>query len=177
MSEEIRVVNASLTIEFEEVNDRYEEFKREYDSLSEYEEDSIGQWLKLAKAKGETKESDQVLLTLMVELHRKVDELTSIVKNEEREFVKLKHISRIEAIGHEHFRLEKELFEPGKEYYGRIAMPVFPKREIPLFFKAVEKNMAEITLMHEKDTKDWSAYVVARERVMIRELKKRSSSV
>jgi len=177
MGEDIRVVNASLVIEFEECDKRYDEFKKEYDSLSEYEEDSIGQWLKLAKAKGETKESDQVLLTLMVELHRKVDELTSIVKNEEREFIKLKNISRIEAIGYEHFRLEKEAFEVSKEYYGRIAMPVFPKRDIPLFFKAVAKNMAKITLMHEKDTKDWSAYVVARERVMIRELKQRSSSV
>ena len=177
MSSDIRIVNAPLVIEFEEYDKRYDEFKKEYDSLSEYEEDSIGQWLKLAKAKGDTRDSDQVLLTLMVELHRKIDELTALIKNEEREFIKLKNIQRVEGIGYEHFKLEKDAFKIGKKYYGRIAMPVFPKREIPLFFKAVSENIAEITLMHEKDIKDWSAYVVARERVMIRELKKRNKSV
>ena len=171
--ENIRVVNAPLVIEYEESSDRYKEFKKEYDSLSEYEEDSIGQWLKLAKAKGETRDSDEVLLTLMIELHRKVDELRALIKNEEREFVKLKNIQKLEGIGYEHFKFEKEVLQKDVEYYGRIAMPVFPKREIPLFFKAVSADMAEIVLMHEKDIKDWSAYVVARERVMIRELKKR----
>ncbi len=175
MSDNIRVVNAPLVIEYEQIDKRYDEFKKEYDSLSEYEEDSIGQWLKLAKAKGETKESDEVLLTLMVELHRKVDELTSLIKNEEKEYLKLNNLQRIQSIGYEHFKLEKEELKIDKEYYGRILMPVFPKREIPLFFKAVAKNMAEIYLMHEKDTKDWSAYVVARERVMIREMKKRKN--
>jgi len=175
MSNNIRVVNAPLVIEYEQIDKRYDEFKKEYDSLSEYEEDSIGQWLKLAKAKGETKESDEVLLTLMVELHRKIDELTSLIKNEEKEYLKLNNLQRIQSIGYEHFKLEKEELETDKEYYGRILMPVFPKREIPLFFKAVAKNMAEVYLMHEKDTKDWSAYVVARERVMIREMKKRKN--
>jgi len=173
----IRVVNAPLVIEYEEADARYDEFKKEYDSLSEYEEDSIGQWLKLAKAKGDTRDSDQVLLTLMVELHRKIDELTALVKNEEREFVKLKNLQRIEGIGYEHFKFENDILTIGKEYYGRIAMPVFPKREIPLFFKALNSNIAEVILMHDKDIKDWSAYVVARERVMIRELKKRKKSV
>ena len=173
----IRVVNAPLVIEYEEADARYDEFKKEYDSLSEYEEDTIGQWLKLAKAKGDTRDSDQVLLTLMVELHRKIDELTALVKNEEREFVNLKNIQRIEGIGYEHFKFEKDILSQGIEYYARIAMPIFPKREIPLFFKAVSENTAEIILMHEKDIKDWSAYVVARERVMIRELKKRNKSV
>ena len=173
----IRVVNAPLVIEYEEADIRYDDFKKEYDSLSEYEEDSIGQWLKLAKAKGDTRDSDQVLLTLMVELHRKIDELTALVKNEEREFVKLKNLQRIEGIGYEHFKFENDILTIGKEYYGRIAMPVFPKREIPLFFKALNSNMAEVILMHDKDIKDWSAYVVARERVMIRELKKRKKSV
>jgi hypothetical protein len=177
MSDDIRIVNAPLVIEYEECGKRYDEFKKEYDSLSEYEEDSIGQWLKLAKAKGDTRDSDEVLLTLMVELHRKIDMLTSLVKNEEKEYLKLKNLQRIEGIGYEHFKLESGVLSKGMEYYGRIAMPVFPKREIPLFFKAVDKDMAEVTLMHEKDTKDWSAYVVARERVMIRELKKRKNSV
>ncbi len=177
MSEDIRFVRAPLVVEFEEIADRYEEFKREFDSLSEYEEDTIGQWLKLAKAKGETRDSDQVLLTLMVELHRKIDALTSLVKNEEKELVKLSHIERITDIGYDHFKLEKSVLTPGKEYYARVGMPVFPKREIPLFFTAIDENIAHIKLIHQKDTQDWSAYLMARERVMIRELKRGKKSV
>ncbi len=48
-------------------------------------------------------------------------------------------------------------------------MPTFPKREMPLFFRAIDKNIAEILLLHEQDEKDWNAYMVARERVMIRQ--------
>ncbi len=171
---DVRFVNAPLVVEYEESSKRYDTLKREYDSLSEYEEDSIGQWLKLSKAKGETRDSDQVLLTLMIELHRKIDALTMLIKEEEREFLKLPNIAKIKAIGYEHFKLEKNLLIKDKQYYARVSMPVFPKREIPLFFKAINENIAIITLIHEKDSKDWSAYVVARERVMIRELKKRN---
>ncbi len=172
---DVRFVNAPLVIEYEQSSERYNILKREYDSLSEYEEDSIGQWLKLAKAKGDTRDSDQVLLTLMIELHRKIDALTMLIKKEEREFIKLPNIAKIKAIGYEYFKLEKNVLIKDKKYYARVSMPVFPKREIPLFFKAVSEDIALITLIHEKDGKDWSAYVVARERVMIRELKKRNS--
>ncbi len=177
MSNSIRFVVAPLVIEFEEAKNNYDVFKREYDSLSEYEEDPIGQWLKLSKAKGETKESDQVLLTLMIELHRKIDALTMLIKNEEKEYVKLTHIGKIDAIGYDHFRFENKILKIDTEYYARISMPVFPKREISLFFKAIDENIAEITLMHQKDNKDWSAYMVARERVMIRELKRGDKNV
>ena len=50
-------------------------------------------------------------------------------------------------------------------------MPFFPTREVPLFFKAISKNEAKVILLHERDEKDWNAYVVSRERVMIREMK------
>ena len=50
-------------------------------------------------------------------------------------------------------------------------MPVFPKREMPVFIKAISSNIGQILLMHDKDLKDWNSYVASRERVMIRELK------
>ncbi|NPA82003.1 MAG: hypothetical protein GXO31_05295 [Epsilonproteobacteria bacterium] len=168
----IRLVKAPLKIAFSRADkDRYKLFKREFDKLSEYDEDPVGQWLKMAKARGETKESDQVLLTLIVELHRKVDEITKILKNEEIEFLKLDTESMIEEIGFEHFKIEDDLLEEGLQYYGRIPMPIFPKREVAVFFTAVSENIAKIDLMHERDRVDWDAYVAARERVMIRERK------
>ncbi len=169
---DIRLVRAPLKIKFSYADKgRYEIYKREFDTLSEFDEDPVGQWLKLAKAKGETKQSDQILLTLIVELHRKVDEITRILKNEKIEFLSLDQENDIEAIGFEYFKIKDKIFEKNKIYYGRISMPVFPKRDIALFFETQEPDIAKITLMHERDMQDWNAYVVARERIMIRETK------
>jgi hypothetical protein len=169
--DDIRFVVAPLVIHLEKVGEKEEIFSKEYNSLSEFEEDPVGQWLKIAKARGETGDSDQVLLTLLVELHKKIDTLTSIIKNEERELTPLAHTSMISHIGFEHIKLEEALLEENLRYYARIEMPVFPKREIPLFLKALSSNVAKITNMHDKDERDWSPYVTARERVMIREAK------
>ena len=167
----IRVIRANLDIEFQKVGEKEEIFKREFDKLSEVDDDSIGHWLKLAKARGETRESDQVLLTLITELHRKVDELTKLMKNEVPKKEKLGVKTNIESIGFENFIIEEAILETGEKYYGRIDLPTFPKREIPLFFTGVDFKTAKIELMHERDSKDWDSYVTARERVLIREMR------
>ncbi|SFV59660.1 FIG00469824: hypothetical protein [hydrothermal vent metagenome] len=169
--ENIRFVKAPLKIKFEEISGADEKYKREFDQLVSSDEDSIGQWLKLAKARGETGDSDQVLLNLIVELHRKIDDLSAFIKNEKPSYLKLAFEEDISEIGFEHFKLLNFELEKDKRYYARIPMPVFPKREFALFFKAIDKNIAQIVLMHELDIKDWSSYMSARERVMIREAK------
>ncbi len=168
---DVRFVPAILKIIFEEVSTKKEQFLKEFTSLSEYEEDSVGQWLKLAKAKGETDESDQVLLTLIVELHKKMDQLTSIIKDEGRELLVLKDEGEIAEIGFEHIKLSETLFKEGEEYYARIFMPTFPRREMPLFLKATTSNIAKIIKIHDQDEKDWSSYMTARERVLIRQMR------
>jgi hypothetical protein len=167
--EEIRYVSAPLDIVFSISND--EKYKKEFDILGISDEDSVGEWLKLAKARGETSESDQVLLTLIVELHRKLDALSAYVKGEKIEFLTLQESSHIQGIGYEHFKLESDALEVGENYYGRIEMPVFPKRQIPLFFIAISPSEAKLVLLHERDEKDWNAYLVARERAIIREMR------
>ncbi|MFK5881607.1 MAG: hypothetical protein QM482_05285 [Sulfurospirillum sp.] len=169
--ENIRFVSAPLKINFSEIGGDDEKYKREFDKLVSSDEDSVGQWLKLAKARGETSESDQVLLNLIVELHRKIDDLTAYLKNEKPTYLNLKFAKDVESVGFEHFKLKDGGLKLDTRYYGRILMPVFPKREFPIFFKALDKDMAEIVLMHEPDVKDWSSYMSARERVMIREAK------
>ena len=169
---DVRFVATSLTIHLELMDGSSDElFKKEYRVLSDFEEDAVGQWLKLAKARGETSESDDVLIRLMVELHKKVDVLTALIKKEERQLLKLEVDSKINGIGFDHIRLEDDIFQKDKEYYCRIEMPVFPKREMPVFAKALDANSAQIILMHEADQRDWNAYVTARERIMIREMK------
>ena len=168
---DIRFVKAPLVIRFEKIGQNRDFFEKEFNSLSEFEEDAVGQWLKLAKAKGETENSDPVLLTLIVELHKKVDQLSALIKDETREFISLSGYGLIDSIGFENILLESDLFEEGEEYYCRIEMPVFPKREMPIFMKAVSSLVGKIQLIHDKDLKDWSSYVASRERIMIRELK------
>jgi len=168
----IRFVTAFLNTHLQLMDGVSDEvFKKEYRVLSDFEEDAVGQWLKLAKARGETADSDDVLLRLLVELHKKVDQLTALVKNEERQLLELEINTKICKIGFEHIKLEEDLLKEGKEYYCRIEMPVFPKREMPMFVKALDSSIAQIILLHEADQRDWNAYVTARERIEIREMK------
>lgn len=167
----MRLYPANLDIVFEEILDRKDEFTLEFDKLSGSEDDPLGQWLKRAKARGETKESDQVLLTLLTELHRKFDELNAYLKNEKISKLELNESSVIEGIGFENFAIKEAKFSTGGSYYARISMPIFPKRDLAVFFEAVDEKTAKITKMHESDESDYNGYVTARERVMIRELR------
>ncbi len=170
----MRLIDAPLDIEFS-IYENDEQMLREFSILSESDDDPVGQWIKLAKARGETSESDQVLLTLLVELHRKIDDLTNYIKNTEKSLLSLEKSAQIEKIGFEHFKTKDDAFVKDKIYYGRILMPVFPKREVPVFFRAVEANLGFIDRMHDRDIKDYNAYVTARERVMIRQMRAKNA--
>ena len=172
-TQKIRLIPAPIEIEFSLATLHPEEMEREYHSLSESDDDPIGQWLKLAKARGETSETDPVLLQLVIELHRKVDALEAFLKNETPKRVPLQHTAQIESIGFEHFKLKEPLLQEGELYYGRIAMPVHPKRDVPVYFKALDATIAHIEKLHERDIKEWNGYVAARERVLIREMRER----
>jgi len=165
----MRFVPAFINLEFDEYN---EKLKEEFDSLGSESEDPIGQYIKLAKARGETRDTDPVLLELMIALHRKMDELISYVKNETKEFIKLRYKTQTKGLGFEYFQIKEPLFEVGKKYYGRFDLPVFPERKVPVIFEGYEKDIGKILLMHEKDEKDYNAYITARERALIREMKR-----
>ncbi len=166
---DIRLVPAPISLVFSKADINKEEFLREYQQLSESDDDAISQWLKTAKAKGDTSETDPILLNLVVELHRKIDALERFIKNEEPIRLSLVSKEHIESIGFEYFKLQKDILEVGVEYYARVEMPVHPKRDVPIFFEAVEPALAKITKIHERDEKEWNAYMTARERVLIRE--------
>lgn len=167
----VRLVPAPIHLHFAPAAKDIEAYKREYHQLSEADEDPISQWLKRAKAKGETSESDPVLLNLMVELHRKIDNLERLIKNEEPPRLKLEREGMIESIGFQHFKLKAAALQPNRRYYGRIEMPVHPKRDVGVFFIAENERLGRIEKIHERDEKEWAAYLTARERVMIREMK------
>jgi hypothetical protein len=168
----VRLVPAPISLEFSEKSTDEELFSREYSQLSETDDDPISQWLKLAKARGDTSESDPVLLNLIVELHRKIDNLEMFLKDKKPKRVPLKNKAEIQSIGFEHFKVNSNILEVGQIYYGRISMPVHPKRDVAVYFKALKPSLAEITKMHERDEKEWASYMTARERVLIREAKR-----
>ncbi len=170
----VRLVKTALEIEFD-VFDNQEEILREFDIFSQIDDDPISSWLKLAKAKGEVNSENEILLKLIVELHKKIDLLSSYIKNEQNPLVSLGKKAYIDAIGFENFHLKDEILEKKIKYYGRISLPVFPKREIPVFFEK-ENDLAKIEKLHQKDRSDWNSYFMARERIMIRQLKEKNDS-
>ena len=167
----IRLVPTHISMTYDGLSVNEDGFNKEFSQLSESDDDPISQWLKLAKGRGETAESDQVVLNLVVELHRKIDALEMFLKNEKPKRVHLKYQVDIESIGFEHFKVNPAVLTVGVEYYGRIEVPVHPKRDVPIFFKAIDSSLVEITKIHERDEKEWSSYLTARERVLIREAK------
>jgi hypothetical protein len=164
----MRLVKAALTFVYDELDFNPELFEHEYHKLSQNDEDPIGQWLKGARARGETSESDPVLLNLLIELHRKIDGLEKIIKNEKPIRESLRFSGEIDAIGFENFTTNENVFEIGKMYYTRIEMLVHPKRDVPVIFEAIEPNLVKIVKMHEHDIKEWASYLTAQERILIR---------
>jgi hypothetical protein len=164
-----RLVPAPISIVFSESSVDAQEYEREYHQLSESDDNPINHWLKLAKARGEASDTDPVLLNLIVELHNKIDKLEMFLKDEQPKRISLSNEAQIDAIGFEYFNLSEELLSVGSEYYGRIEMPVHPKRDVGVYFVAQSPTLAHIVKMHERDEKEWSAYMTARERVLIRE--------
>ncbi|MDF1875510.1 hypothetical protein JHD48_07170 [Sulfurimonas sp. SAG-AH-194-I05] len=168
---EPRLVQAPISLVFSQADMNEELFEREYHQLSESDDNAINQWLKLAKARGETSDTDPILLNLVVELHNKIDALELLIKDEVPVRLSLTCEAEIYSIGFEYFKLSDALLDEGVTYYGRIEMPVHPKRDVGVFFIAKNAQLAQITRIHDRDEKEWAAYMTARERVLIREAK------
>ncbi|ATB68317.1 hypothetical protein SJPD1_0188 [Sulfurospirillum diekertiae] len=169
--EDIRFVPAFLKIVYEPGNVENTAFMQEYYTLLQLNDDPLGLWLKSSKVRKESEQSDQVLLTLLVELHRKIDKLTHLITSDTPLHLPLALEGNLKAIGHGYIEFDSNVLKPDENYYARIDMPTFPKRQMPLFFEALNESIGKIVMMHEDDEKDWSTYMVACERVMIRQMK------
>jgi len=167
----VHLVEAVLEIEFDTAQTNAIEFEREYELLGEGDEDAIGQWLCVGKAKGETSESDPVILHLIVELYRKLDRLEQIVTNTMPTHFPLRYSGAVSKIGFEHFEISEPLLKEGEHYYGRIVLPLQNRRVVPLYFEALSPTLAKMMQIHPSDEKEWDSYMMSRERKKIRQLK------
>lgn len=168
---EVHLIEAPLEVEFDIAQSNPQDFEREYGTIGESDDDAIGQWLRVAKAKGETSDSDPVVLHLIVELYRKIDRLEQIITNSTPTYFPLSQKMKISRIGFEHFEISEPLLELGKQYYGRIVLPLQNKKVVPLYFEAQSTKLAKIVRIHSRDEKEWGAYTMSRERLKIRQLK------
>jgi len=167
---EIRFIKAGGFIEFSECGSSYELFEKEYYKFGEVESDSITQWLNLSKAKKDIDNTDPILLQLILELHKKVDRLEEIITHKSVSLLHLDFKIELHDIGFEHIKLNN--LKVGHLYYARIDIPIFPKRLIPIFFEAVDTNIALIKKIHQKDEQNWDSYIVSKEREYLREIKR-----
>jgi len=167
----VHLVEAVLEVEFDTAQTNAIEFEREYELLGEGDDDAIGQWLRVAKAKGETSESDPVILHLIVELYRKLDRLEQIVTNSMPTHFPLRYSGAVSKIGFEHFEISEPLLKEGEYYYGRIVLPLQNRRVVPLYFEALSTTLAKMMQIHPSDEKEWDSYMMSRERKKIRKLK------
>ena len=78
--------------------------------------------------------------------------------------------AEIYSIHYDYFKI-KGFDSNVKEFYGRAILPVFPKREIPLFFSHERDDIFKVKQIHNRDLEDWSQYVAAKQRSFIREMK------
>ena len=100
--ENLYFVDAPIEIAYEERLSRAIELERDFSSYAKSDEDPLGEWIKMAKAKGETKESDPVLLAILLDLHRKMDDLQMLVKGETKKVFKLEKSHNLTQINYEH---------------------------------------------------------------------------
>ena len=169
--ETIRFVTAFLKIAFEPSDMENSPLMQEYYTLLQINDDPLGVWLKSSRIRKEAEASDQVLLTLLIELHRKIDKLTHLSTSDTPLYVPLAMHGNLKAIGHGYIEFDSDVLKLNESYYARIDMPTFPRRQIPIFFEAHTQSIGKIVMMHEDDENDWNAYMVACERVMIRQMK------
>ena len=74
-----RLIETVLKIEYDVVQNNAELFAQEFNKLTQSDEDPIGEWLRLTRAKKRNLESDNVVvLELLVEVYRKIEMLEAV---------------------------------------------------------------------------------------------------
>ncbi|MBX7491398.1 hypothetical protein [Helicobacter turcicus] len=166
-----RLIKTLLNIEYEVVHNNAEAFAQEFNKLTQSDEDPIGEWLRLTRAKKGNLESDNVvILELLVEIYRKIESLEARISGETKNYVELKNKGSVGTIGHSCFALTDSKLSENTLYYGRIELPTFPTRIVPVYF-IYHSGLAWIERIHGRDEAEWDGYVASKERALIRSIR------
>ncbi len=166
-----RLIETALKITFEQTRNNAESFAQEFNKLTQSDEDPIGEWLRLTKAKrGNLDPDNLVILELLVEIYRKIEALETRMGGNTKKYLALEKSATINTIGHGCFMISENILEENTLYYGRIELPTFPTRVVPVYFVYHSKR-AWIEKIHARDEVEWDGYVASKERALIRSLK------
>lgn len=160
---EFRLIDASLQIEFEE----NEEGK--FDSEFGISGNDIDEWVSFQKAKNSSDFTDPLTLKLIVGLYKKLDEIEKILLKSEE--LHLKYDKNISKIGYEGFKFKDKCLIKGQKYFGKLTLPFYVKKVVPIVFEAIDDETAKIDKILAKDEKEWSHFVAQSELLGIRKAK------
>lgn len=158
----MREIRISANIEFEEVGAREDEFLREFDTFSETNSNPIDDMIQKMKAKEGKNAPEDMTIFLLSELHKKIDELTRLVKGSETSYVELKSKVAIDFAWFDHLVIDG--LKMGETYYARLEIPLFRPRPIPMFFRATDGGNAEIVKIWTRDRQEFDSYLASKER-------------
>ncbi|WP_297814187.1 hypothetical protein [uncultured Helicobacter sp.] len=166
-----RLINTALKIEFDKAYINAESYALEFNKLTQNDEDPIGEWLRLMRAKkGNLEGENAIILELLVEIYRKIESLETHIEGNTKDYVPLENKATIHTIGHGCFAILDSNLSENTLYYGRIELPTFPTRIVPVYF-IYHSELAWIEQIHTRDEIEWDGYVAGKERALIRSLK------
>ncbi len=159
----MKFVRITANISFEEVSPaRKDEFYREFESFSGTDSNPVDDFIQKLKAKEGKNAPDDMTILLLAELHKKIDDLTKLIKGDIKSLVPLANEMIIDFAWFDMVKLRG--LKPGSQYYARINMPLFRTREIPFFFEAIDEEHGRITTMWPNDKADFDGYLASKDR-------------
>lgn len=169
--EKSRLIKTILNIEYEKAQIKSEECAKEFSKLTQSDDDPIGEWLRIMRAKkGNLDNENTIVLELLVEIYRKLETLEQKVEKNTKTYLPLDNSSVISTIGHGCFMIDNNQLEENILYYGRVELPTFPTRIVPIYF-TYSNSLAKIEKIHARDEIEWDGYVASKERALIRIIK------
>lgn len=161
---DFRLIKSSIKVDFELNKDG--KFDAEFNSSRS----SIEEWLSFEKAKYGG-EDNELTLKLLVEIFKKLDELTEILNDKNGSKLKLENSAVADFIGYEGFKFKQNILQTDKEYFAKLHLPLLAHQKINIFFKAIDEQTARITQITANDEKTWSHFVAGSEMLLIRKAK------
>jgi len=158
----MKFVRIAANIAFEEVGHRKEEFEREFEIFSSTDSNPVDDFIQKMKAKEGKNAPDDMTILLLAELHKKVDDLTKIIKGETKTYLPLANEKILDFAWFDTICLSG--LNPGATYYARISMPLFRSRLIPFFFEASNEEYGTITKIWPSDKADFDGYLASKDR-------------
>ncbi len=166
-----RLIDTALKIRYDTAHSNAEEFALEFNKLTQSDEDPIGEWLRLMRAKkGNLDSENTIVLELLVEIYRKLELLEHKIQGDTKIYTPLAYEGLITTIGHSCFALRDSTLQENTLYYGRVELPTFPTRIIPIYF-IFHTHLALVEKIHARDENEWDSYVASKERALIRSIK------